>query len=277
MSGMPARIAMREFDVSLNHCSVLASEDAIFHCRDGVSGDFHVDYCVLARVDGKGVSSPATALLRQDGVASGHLGYSGANNVYFSLSPLLRPRAGFRSRGHGREHRRVSQAPGVRTINRKLARSPWQDPDPIKSIDSGFVRRGAFRINPTLAELRQAQYPKRPLGVERCSWGDVYDRHFLPWKSQPGLSIPPRARDEKIVDPSLVTPQEGYYRTLRQAIEDSSDKDVILIKHNGPLPVDSVRLERSSLDITIRPYKGFKPILKLGNTTDSDAAAIPAF
>src|SRR5206468_262301 len=79
-------------------------------------------------------------------------------------------------------------------------------------------------------------------------------------------------RDERIVDPSLPAPKENLYRTLRQALEDTKPGDVILIRHQGLLPVEPVRLERGGIDVSIKPHPGYHPILSMGQTTEQDAA-----
>ena len=265
-----------KFDVSLKHCSALALSEAIFHCRDSVNGSFSVENSVIGRIESKTGSARTTALLRQDGAASASLRYNGLGNAYYNLSPY---------------YVRVDEGTSVETAvgldafdklagvmddqSQELTRAPWQDPDPVKALDSGYASR-AFRVNTSLAVLRQANAPRKPVGVELCSWGKLYSDPLPPIEPSHVAEAPFR-RDEKIVDPSLVGSQEGVYRTLRQAVEDARPVDVILIKHNGPLPVDSVRLEAPGMDIAIRPYKGYKPVLKLGNTTDSDAALFRLF
>jgi serine/threonine protein kinase len=266
-----------KFEVSLNHCSALASSEAIFHCRDAVNGSFSVDYSIIGRIDSKAASARSTALLRQDGAASASLRYNGMGNAYYNLSPFF---------VRVQDGTAVETAAGLDAFEKlagvlddqsqELNRSPWQDPDPIKALDSGGSVSRAFRINTTLAVLRQSNDPRRPLGVERCSWGKLYSE-TLPAIEPSHIAEAPFRRDEKIVDPALVGSQEGVYRTLRQAVEDARPVDVILIRHNGALPVDSVRLEAPGMDIAIRPYKGYKPVLKLGNTTDSDAALFRLF
>src|SRR5262249_13795590 len=62
------------------------------------------------------------------------------------------------------------------------------------------------------------------------------------------------------------------YPTLAQALGDARPGDVILIKHNGPLAVGTVRLEKASLDVTVKPAPGCHPVLTLGETTEADAA-----
>ncbi|HEV8058953.1 MAG TPA: serine/threonine-protein kinase [Gemmataceae bacterium] len=261
-----------KFDVSLVHCSAMASSESIFHCRDGVSGTFSVENCLLARIDDKDALASSTALMRQDGVSSDQLVYSGAGNVYYNLSPYyLRMQNANSVETAGSLEAFHKRAGVVDEQSQEVKSFPWQIPEPLKALDSGLANR-AFRVNTTMAALRQQQSPKKPVGVEICSWGKTYSEPLPPIEPS-HIAEAPWRRDEKVVDPKLEGMQEGVYRTLRQALEDARAEDVILIKHNGPLPVDSVRLERPGMEeITIRPFPGYKPILKLGNTTDSDAA-----
>jgi hypothetical protein len=88
--------------------------------------------------------------------------------------------------------------------------------------------------------------------------------------NQPGANA---AREqEKIVDPSVSANRDNVYRTLTQALEDARPGDTILIRHSGLLPVHPVRLEKSGLDITIKPMIGYHPTLSIGPTTESEAA-----
>src|SRR5581483_10717261 len=116
--------------------------------------------------------------------------------------------------------------------SQELNRAPWQESDPLKMLEGKRVAK-AFRINATLAALRQPGAPRRPVGVERCSWGEVYASDGLPTLETSRVQEPPWRRDAKIVDPSLEVSQEGIYRSLRQAVEDARAEDVILIKHTG--------------------------------------------
>jgi serine/threonine protein kinase len=269
--GNPSGRSMGEFDVSMMHCSALAASDSIFRCRDGVDGSFVINNCLFGRVDVKNGANRSTALVLQEGPSSGRLIFSGSGNAYFGLAPYYARMDGGKlvesSTTLDAFHKRAGANDDE---SREVPRSPWQDPDPIKALDNRNLAR-AFRINPTMLALRQPGALKRPIGVEKCSWGEVYGDPLPPVEVS-HVADPPSRRDEKIVDPTVTASQEGVYRTLRQAIDDARPGDVILIKHDGPLQIDSVRLERPGLDITIRPYRACKPILKLGTTTESDAA-----
>jgi hypothetical protein len=129
----------------------------------------------------------------------------------------------------------------------------------------------AFRLNTGLPELRQREHPTQLIGVEHCAWGKSYSERLTPLEPKnPSEQV--TRREERIVDPSLVAPKENAYRTLRQALEDTRPGEVILIKHQGVLPVEPVRLEKADVDVTIRPHPGYHPILSVGQTTEQDVA-----
>lgn len=257
-----------EFELGLQHCSVMGANGAFFLCRDTARGKLTVENTIFARVERNGSSAPAGFLV-QEGDLPWRVRYQGTGNAYYKVRPYL-------ARTRGAEEDQVAvnldafrQIPGIEDRSVELNRSPWESPDPVSLLEN--APRVAFRINTTLASLRQPHVPLRPLGVERCTWGETYQEPLAPIETKRPTEAVAR-HEEKIVDPALVGSQENVYRTLRQALEDARSGDVILIKHNGPLAVDSVRLERAGMEVTIRPVPGFKPVLTLGKTTDSDAA-----
>ena len=65
----------------------------------------------------------------------------------------------------------------------------------------------------------------------------------------------------------------GVYRRLRSAIEDAKRGDTILLKHGQDrlIKIDMIRLEKSDIDLTIKPYEGYHPILTLGQSSDPEA------
>ncbi|HMC88036.1 MAG TPA: hypothetical protein VKI17_00745, partial [Gemmataceae bacterium] len=79
-----------------------------------------------------------------------------------------------------------------------------------------------------------------------------------------------RAKD-KIFDPKAER-RANVYPKLSQAIDDAQQGDTILIRRNGQLAIDPVELKRADADLTIKPYEGYRPVLKIGQSTDPDAA-----
>src|SRR5262249_15022020 len=122
----------------------------------------------------------------------------------------------------------------------------------------------AFPLNVELADVRDAS-GRRPVGVDRCTWGPTY---ALPLrKPEPAV-----ARKDKVVDPTVAMSGNGVYKTLTQALDDAEPDDVILIKKTGELKVAPVRLEKPTLDVTIKPHPDSRPVLTLGDTAEKDVA-----
>jgi hypothetical protein len=138
----------------------------------------------------------------------------------------------------------------------------------LQSPDPRQVRR-AFQVQEGLRELRQRDETKL-LGVQACVWGDTHEGKPPPLGER--RPADPVARKERIVDPSVSEIKGGVYPTLGQAIADARSGDVILIKHQGLLPVEPVRLERAGIELTIKPQPGYHPILTLGPTRELEAA-----
>ena len=92
----------------------------------------------------------------------------------------------------------------------------------------------------------------------------------------------PLLRDVFTVDPSLAEERPGYTKGLPAAVlgvlavVGENSQRTILLRHNGELTVDNPILLRSEkdepTDLTIKPARGFRPILTLGNASERDAA-----
>jgi serine/threonine protein kinase len=268
-------------NVVLSHCA-FGPHAALVHLRQGAtnSADVRVNNCTAMLVDGAAFqvdedvasctlaanhslfSRPILAdepagdvyLIRQNGDAT--VSYEGHGNDYHNLTA-------FRARFSGasvktedwEEFRRTDKDSVV------LDRSPWADRDPLASLEYGRLEL-AFRLDAKNPDLRYENGNKL-VGVEVCTWGRSYEK--LP---------PQEERTEIVVDPGYHGPSDArkkYYTRLEQAILDAKAGDVILIKKTGELGIEPIRLpEKSSLDVTIRPYVGFKPILTLGDTREKD-------
>jgi hypothetical protein len=71
---------------------------------------------------------------------------------------------------------------------------------------------------------------------------------------------------ELFVDPLL--PEDstkfGYFQTLEEAVAVAQKQStVIRIKHNGLLPIHSIRLNKPGKTVTIQPADGYRPVLTL--------------
>ena len=72
----------------------------------------------------------------------------------------------------------------------------------------------------------------------------------------------------------MIKAGSGIYPSLDGAVADAKPGDIILLKHakdNRVIKVDSIRLEKPDVELTIRPFEGYHPILTLGQSSDPEA------
>jgi serine/threonine protein kinase len=254
--------------IKLQSCSAFVLGDSVFRLEDGISCRLSVENCILSSPEDEGASRGLTALVEQVGSKPLQLSFTNTHSSYHNLRALWvrTSRQGPQERitdwnGFKQQFDVDGDKPSEWTSN------PWEDSKPLQALRNN-VPQLAFRLNTTLPELRLPDNPTQMVGVERCVWGNTYEGKLAPLPEKAEIT----RRDERIVDPSLAAPKENTYRTLRQALEDTRPGEVILIRHQGLLPVEPVRLERAGIDVSIRPHPGYHPILSIGQTTEQDAA-----
>src|SRR5262249_6762563 len=94
----------------------------------------------------------------------------------------------------------------------------------------------------------------------------------------PDLPAPPQIvglprPKERIVDPASDGKTPGVYRTVGAAVLEARDKDVILVKHDGPVALSPVDLKLDQ-HLTIRPFGKHRPVLPLAAKTLGEEAAL---
>lgn len=260
-----------ETEINLSHCSaMLRSDEAAFQLEAGASCRLTVNHCLFScpsDVQGEGAT-----LVRQIGEPTGELRYeSQAPNVYHNFTDfwLQESRAGALQRLAITLADFLKQTNNANRMDRWLDQSvnPWLVEKPLDLFASQPKR--AFAINPKLPELRQSKDPAKPIGVERGYWGPLLNGPLPPLASE---RPDPVVQKVRIVDPNVKRSDQGLYPTLGQALGEANSGDTILIRSNGTMPVDPVRLVKPSVDVTIRPAPKHHPILTLGEAADPDAA-----
>jgi serine/threonine protein kinase len=265
-------VVMRETEVALTHCSaLLEGASAAFLFDGGASCKMFVNHCLFSCPSSGGeIEADGAVLVRQVG-ERGDLHYESQHrNVFHNLIGYSVHRAGRVEQMDAATldgfKRQIWVNSGDRSL--ELLSSPWLYDQPLKLLDS--KPKQAFTANVTLPELRQEKDPThRVIGVERSLWSNLYPTELPPVEEK---KIDPVARKFKTVDPKVTESGQGRYPTVEQAVKDCKSGDTILIAHTGVLPVDTVRLEKAGINLTIRPHRGFKPILTLGETAEADAA-----
>jgi hypothetical protein len=151
-----------------------------------------------------------------------------------------------------------------------LSDSPWKSNSPLRLLDEGKPAT-AFRINERARELRPVEGDKPSvahlIGAETCA-GENYVAK-LPSLDEKKIET---TANQRIVEPGKDDSSKRIYPKLAAAILAASPGDVLLIKHNGPLSVNPIRLEEKAIDLTIQAHPGYHPILTIGDATDSETA-----
>jgi tRNA A-37 threonylcarbamoyl transferase component Bud32 len=271
------RARARDTEVSLDHCSaLLEGGQAAFLLDQNASARFFVNHCLVSCPASGAELEPAVLVkqTRQTGDRIADIHYESQHkNVFHNLVGgywLLESAKGSNLiAGTLEEFKQKMEVNGSdRSI--ELLTNPWLNEKPIPLVDA--KPKQAFQVNLKLPELRpEKDATRRVIGVEACAWGAMYE---LPLPAVEDKRSDPVIRKTKIVDPAVGESGDGIYPSLDQAAREARSGDTILIRANGVVPVDTVRLEKASTELTIKPHPRFRPILELGQTSDSDAALV---
>jgi tRNA A-37 threonylcarbamoyl transferase component Bud32 len=257
-------------EVRLASCSLFVVEGAVLRLQDGAGCHFGAANSIFSRPEGDAAGAGSAALVQLTGSASGTFRFIGQRNCWHNLPAYwARTRDPENAVTRWADFRRQFAGAVQDEKSVELAASPWADPDALAALDRNDYRR-AFEANTRLAQLRQVDDAHRMVGVVAGVWGRTYDTPLpLLDDRKPVEAV---ARKDKVVDPTVRESRDGVYPTLGQALGEAKPGEIILIKHNGRLLVETLRLEKPTVDLTIKPYPGHRPVLTLGTTTEADAA-----
>jgi serine/threonine protein kinase len=150
-----------------------------------------------------------------------------------------------------------------------LEKNPLQSPDLFEQLATAPVlskAKHAFQLDRALAGFDVGAGPYAPVGVVQCVWGETYSKDYF--------KVPDKIvvkSSEIFVDPALPedSAKVGYFQTLEAAVAEAQKQNTIVrIKHNGLLPIQSIRLNKPGKAVTIQPADGYRPVL----TLDSESA-----
>ncbi len=264
-------------EVQLRNCSAfLVSESAVVALQRVAECDLALDCCLISRpvsgaeMAGGPAEGKGAVLVRQTGDPAGDLTFRGRENRYHNLDAYW-------VHATGMENKVVTGLAGfqARLRDEKLGSDeskavlpyPWKEADPFKALERGDFF-AAFQVDDRLRELRLPR--DRLVGAEGFG-GNSYLARLSPLPDDKPGPQPARAKEKQVI-PGKSVPAEGVYPSLAEALAAARPGDVILVRHDGPLPVGPVRLDRAGLDVTVRPYPDNHPVLVLGETNDADAA-----
>jgi serine/threonine protein kinase len=257
--------------VDLVSCSAFISAGAVFQLSKGVPCRLEVKNCVFSHPDADlMMAENRSTLIQQTGSLPPQFHYHGSRNCYHNLQ-------NFFARSSGTELRDTVTSLDlfrhrydvVEDHSLELSDSPWQNPAPLTLLRER--PRHAFQLKTSLPEVRQED-GTRMLGVERTVWGPLYDKLPPLTPRKPPETVV--RQGQRIVDPSIpvTNAQASVYRTLQEALVNAQRDDEILLKWEGVQAIEPLRLEKAGLNVTLKPYRRFHPVLTLGPTTEPDAA-----
>ncbi len=271
-------------ELALQNCSVLAAgPSAIFDLGPGARTRVRAARCLFAktilpdRTDNAadtGLADMAAArrvvLLRQPPSTSTPLPYQGQDNRYANLDAYLEVGETIECADWGEFRSRLAAA-GSRDDSQELRTSPWSAAEPLKLLAKEQLA-AAFRADAAQPDLRlRREGGEHLVGVERLGAMDYL-------KDLPRLA----ASKPDPTQPRILVVQPGQqdqalrvYPSLEHALPDIQPGDVIVLRQDGELRLDPVVLaKKEHSDITLRPDRGYHPILTLSEAAGGEPDAV---
>jgi len=252
--------------LELVNCSALVRGPA-FRLDDAAACTLTTRHCLFSST-----GSTHPSLILQTDTISPMVVYNGYRNCYHNLNVYWgRPHAEERTamthsafqaavRGNGGEDKDSSEL--ADSVNPLASATPLKE---LELVKPGLLA-DAFKVNPELLELREADVDKDPV------------RHTLPlgitWATRSGTlaalapKLPelPRLANQILVNPDAKeSPATGVYSSLDRAIANAKSRDEILIVPGKSriIEVQPVSIN-VGVDLTIKPYSSeHRPILTL--------------
>ncbi|MCI0705367.1 MAG: serine/threonine protein kinase [Planctomycetia bacterium] len=201
----------------------------------------------------------------------------GRTNAYHEVDPL-----GTAKETLTFEQCRLAELPVEDKGRVELKQRPWWEADPLKALTSDTSPWRAFRLK---VESEPAVFVKDKPHVIGVAFHNPLDVRN-PRRAYPDINAwpPPRplsavevktkvwypdAKDSELLSPAVA-------RNLSALLDVIRPGDEILIRHNGPLAVDSIELKSvikpsdGKFKVTIKPYPDCKPVLMIKADDERD-------
>jgi hypothetical protein len=260
-----------EQEVSVESCSVLAGgRGAVFDLAEGGAAAVRASESLFARLGGSAApEGEGSVLIRQED-KDDRLSYRGEDNRYHDLDGYWAVGDDWKAAGWKDFAKKVRD---LDTASRRvLTASPWRlkPEQQLARLEEGRPAE-AFALNPRLASVR--------LGSGE---GLVGVQTLLGTKCVPG-KLPAAERAEAggrflVVEDDAEDSKNGVYPSLNQAVQSARAGDTILVRSDGRVKLDPVDLNKKGLsDLTVRPFRRFRPLVVLGETTDASPALLRVY
>jgi serine/threonine protein kinase len=267
--------------VSLSNCSVLVGHRAaVFDLLAGASAALDVRACLFSRFGAAASSISGTdsaVLIRQaeSTEAASRLAtvsYRGKDNRYHDLDGYWAIGDAWQKAGWSDFQSKVRLKGGKDENPRILVLGPWE-----KSFEQQLQLLSqqdvvpVFRARKDRQALRLGSTPDQLVGVQKLLGRDCVPTE-LPAIEDRSDSLEGRVL---VVEKGGNDSSNGVYPGLAEAVLAVRPGDTILIRHNGELATDFIRLnKKNQSDLTIRPQRGFRPVLTLSKDTSEDDTAL---
>jgi hypothetical protein len=254
--------------VTVRRCSVLAARrSAVFDLPAGASAALDVSQSLFSRLDGAAVGEGDSAvLLRQ--ADSVRVTYKGKDNRYHDLDGYWAKGGDWEAATWGNFRERMAGPDGEDDQSRVLLSNPWAAP-PEKLpglLEKVQDAQAAFRVNTGAKALRRlGTSATQVVGAERLLGQPCVPSALPPLNPKADLT----GGRVLVVEPGKTDDGSNQiYSSVSAAVLVARQGDVILIRHNGELEVDPVRLDKAGLrELTIRPFRRCRPVLTLNRET----------
>ncbi|MFO0881325.1 MAG: serine/threonine-protein kinase [Gemmataceae bacterium] len=266
IAGDPGALALR-------NCTLMLPprRSSAFDCSSEAQVRLDVRSSLFSRCAGD--TDDGAVLIRQSEDRAGAVLYQGQDNCYHDLDGFWTIRDSWQKAGW-RDFRRRLSGENRDDGSRLLMASPWEiDWEQQRALLEKDAYAAAFHLNLRLPELRRTGRggPDDLIGAVRIV-GDAWGPRALPRLDEKTEPNGPRFL---VVEPSEEggTNAPGVHGSLGAAIAVAHPGDTILLRHQGELGIDPVLLGKQGLrDLTIKPARRFRPVLTLGELTDSDVS-----
>jgi serine/threonine protein kinase len=272
----------------VEHSSILAARrSAVFELKDEAPPALALRHSVVARVDLGIPHTPGDggdccpALLIHESVATPYLKFQGYDNCYAELDGYWA--VGDKWQDANWKNFRNRMQPEMAEVTsdrtRLLLARPWMlTPDEQRqTLESGEKPEQAFKLSARWSELREKGSASRK-AVTLVGVQSVLGRSCVsPNMEAASESLSLTEGRHLVVDPDpdpnwIGDGLNGVYPTLEAAVKAAHSRDIIAIRKKGTFSFEAIRKIRKELDeFTIRPARGFSPVLTLGAAEAGEA------
>jgi hypothetical protein len=250
--------------VFVRNCSILAGRrSAVFEVPEDGAAEVEMGQSVVARLGGGAARERDRTVLIQQADPQVAFKFEGNDNRYYDLDGYWCVGTDWQKASWKAFRTRFLEG-GV-----QLQRAPWAlDRDKqTRALEQGQADK-AFRLNASWVAVRERGLASLNLLGSQRVLGNPCVPESLPMVQD---NLDKTGGRLLVVELDSNDSTNGIYPSLPQAILAALPGDTICIRHNGVLPVSPIRLDKGHLaDLTIRPWRRFRPILTLGATTEKE-------